>query len=139
MKRFTALFLAAWLVLLMGCAASRQLGRVCGAENWSSVQLVERYDRAGEDAVSISPDRVSPEALRTLLRAAYAKPSHASAQLPVPCIQLFLSCADGTLCTLAVGENGRVILTTHSEGSETVSCWKTESSALYDALLSMIN
>lgn len=37
MKRFTALFLAAWLVLLMGCAASRQLGQVCGAENWSSV------------------------------------------------------------------------------------------------------
>lgn len=139
MKRFTALFLAAWLVLLMGCAASRQLGQVCGAENWSSVQLVERYDRAGEDAVSISPDRVSPEALRTLLRAAYAKLSHASAQLPVPCIQLFLSCADGTLCTLAVGENGRVILTTHSDNKETVSCWKTESSALYDALLSMIN
>ena len=46
MKRLAALFLAAWLVLLMGCAASRQLEQVCGAENWSSVQLVERYDRA---------------------------------------------------------------------------------------------
>ena len=54
MKRFAALFLAAWLVLLMGCAASRQLGQVCGAENWSSVQLVERYDRAGEEAVTLS-------------------------------------------------------------------------------------
>ena len=99
MKRFAALFLAAWLVLLMGCAASRQLGQVCGAENWSSVQLVERYDRAGEEATSRSTDAVSLEALRTLLREAYAKPSHASTQLPVPCIQLFLSCADGTLCT----------------------------------------
>ena len=90
MKRFAALFLAAWLVLLMGCAASRQLGQVCGAENWSSVQL-------------------------------------------------FLSCADGTLCTLAVGANGRVVLTAHSEGSETASYWNTGSSALYDALLSMVN
>ena len=87
MKRFTALFLAAWLVLLMGCAASRQLGQVCGAENWSSVQLVERYDRAGEEATSRSTDAVSLEALRTLLREAYAKPAHASTQLPVPCIQ----------------------------------------------------
>ena len=78
MKRFTALFLAAWLVLLMGCAASRQLGQVCGAENWSSVQLVERYDRAGEEATSRSTDAVSLEALRTLLREAYAKPAHAS-------------------------------------------------------------
>ena len=128
MKRFTALFLAAWLVLLMGCAASRQLGQVCGAENWSSVQLVERYDRAGEEATSRSTDAVSLEALRTLLREAYAKPSHASTQLPVPCIQLFLSCADG-----------RVVLTAHSEGSETASYWNTGSSALYDALLSMVN
>ena len=78
MKRFTALFLAAWLVLLMGCAASRQLGQVCGAENWSSVQLVERYDRAGEEATSRSTDAVSPEALRTLLHEAYAKPAYAS-------------------------------------------------------------
>ena len=70
MKRFAALFLAAWLVLLMGCAASRQLGQVCGAENWSSVQLVERYDRAGEEATSRSTDAVSLEALRTLLREA---------------------------------------------------------------------
>lgn len=101
MKRLAALFLAVWLLLLMGCAASRQLEQVCGAENWSSVQLVERYDRAGEEAVTISPDAVSPEALRALLREAYAKPAYASAQLPVPCIQLFLSCADGTLCTLA--------------------------------------
>ena len=85
MKRFTALFLAAWLVLLMGCAASRQLGQVCGAENWSSVQLVERYDRAGEEATSRSTDAVSPEALRTLLHEAYAKPAYASAQLPVLC------------------------------------------------------
>ncbi len=139
MKRFTALFLAAWLVLLMGCAASRQLEQVCGAENWSSVQLVERYDRAGEEATSRSTDAVSLEALRTLLREAYAKPSHASTQLPVPCIQLFLSCADGTLCTLAVGANGRVVLTAHSEGSETASYWNTGSSALYDALLSMVN
>ena len=51
MKRFAALFLAVWLVLLMGCAASRQLEQVCGAENWSSVQLVERYDRLGEEPV----------------------------------------------------------------------------------------
>ena len=119
MKRFAALFLAAWLVLLMGCAASRQLGQVCGAENWSSVQLVERYDRVGEEATSRSTDAVSLEALR--------------------CIQLFLSCADGTLCTLAVGANGRVVLTAHSEGSETASYWNTGSSALYDALLSMVN
>ena len=82
MKRFAALFLAAWLVLLMGCAASRQLGQVCGAENWSSVQLVERYDRAGEEAVTLSPDAVSLEALRTLLREAYAKPAHASRSFP---------------------------------------------------------
>ena len=68
MKRLAALFLAVWLLLLMGCAASRQLEQVCGAENWSSVQLVERYDRAGEEAVTISPDAVSPEALRALLR-----------------------------------------------------------------------
>ena len=65
--------------------------------------------------------------------------SHASTQLPVPCIQLFLSCEDGTLCTLAVGANGRVVLTAHSEGSETASYWNTGSSALYDALLSMVN
>lgn len=109
------------------------------AENWSSVQLVERYDRAGEEATSRSTDAVSPEALRTLLHEAYAKPAYASAQLPVPCIQLFLSCADGTLCTLAVGANGRVVLTAHSEGSETASYWNTGSSALYDALLSMVN
>lgn len=74
MKRLAALFLAVWLLLLMGCAASRQLEQVCGAENWSSVQLVERYDRAGEEAVTISPDAVSPEALRALLREAYASP-----------------------------------------------------------------
>ena len=55
MKRLAALFLAVWLLLLMGCAASRQLEQVCGAENWSSVQLVERYDRAGEEAVPLSP------------------------------------------------------------------------------------
>ena len=67
MKRLAALFLAVWLLLLMGCAASRQLEQVCGAENWSSVQLVERYDRAGEEAVTLSPDAVSPEALRALL------------------------------------------------------------------------
>ena len=139
MKRFTALFLAAWLVLLMGCAVSRQLGEVCGAENWSSVQLVERYDRTGEEAMPLSPDAVSLEALRALLHEAYAKPGYASAQLPVPCIQLFLSCEDGTLCTLAVGENGRVVLTAHSEGSETASYWNTGSSVLYDALLAMIN
>lgn len=64
----------------------------------------------------LSPDAVSPEALRALLHEAYAKPSYASTQLPVPCIQLFLSCEDGTLCTLAVGENGRVVLTAHSRG-----------------------
>ena len=29
MKRFAALFLAVWLLLLMGCAASRQLEQVC--------------------------------------------------------------------------------------------------------------
>lgn len=63
MKRFAALFLAVWLLLLMGCAASRQLEQVCGAENWSSVQLVERYDRAGEEATSRSTDAVSLEAL----------------------------------------------------------------------------
>lgn len=139
MKRFVALFLAVWLLLLMGCAASRQLEQVCGAENWSSVQLVERYDRTGEEAVTLSPDAVSPEALRALLHEAYAKPAYASAQLPVPCIQLFLSCEDRTLCTLAVGANGRVVLTAHSEGSETASYWNTGSSALYDALLAMIN
>lgn len=139
MKRLAALFLAVWLLLLMGCTASQQLDQACGAEQWSSVQLVERYDRAGEEAVTLSPDAVSPEALRTLLREAYAKPSHASTQLPVPCIQLFLSCADGTLCTLAVGANGRVVLTAHSEGSETASYWNTGSSVLYDALLAMIN
>lgn len=83
--------------------------------------------------------RVSPEALRALLHEAYAKPAYASAQLPVPCIQLFLSCEDGTLCTLAVGANGRVVLSAHSEGSETASYWNTGSSALYDALLAMIN
>lgn len=74
MKRLAALFLAVWLLLLMGCAASRQLEQVCGAENWSSVQLVERYDRAGEEAVTLSPDAVSPEALRALLHEAYASP-----------------------------------------------------------------
>lgn len=131
--------LAIWLLLLMGCAASRQLDQACGAEQWSSVQLVERYDRTGEEAVPLSPDAVSPEALRALLHEAYAKPSYASTQLPVPCIQLFLSCEDRTLCTLAVGENGRVVLTAHSEGSETASYWNTGSSALYDALLAMIN
>lgn len=131
--------LAIWLVLLMGCTASQQLDQAYGAEQWSSVQLVERYDRTGEEAVTISPDAVSPEALRALLHEAYAKPAYASAQLPVPCIQLFLSCADGTLCTLAAGANGRVVLTAHSEGSETASYWNTGSSALYDALLAMIN
>ena len=111
MKYFKISLLLCALCLLCGCAAER----------WSSVQLVERYDRAGEEAVTISPDAVSPEALRALLREAYAKPAYASAQLPVPCIQLFLSCADGTLCTLAAGANGRVVLTAHSEGSETAS------------------
>lgn len=131
--------LAIWLVLLMGCTASQQLDQACGAEQWSSVQLVERYDRTGEEAVPLSPDAVSPEALRALLHEAYAKPAYASAQLPVPCIQLFLSCEDGTLCTLAVGANGRVVLSAHSEGSETASYWNTGSSALYDALLAIIN
>ena len=78
MKRLAALFLAAWLVLLMGCAASRQLGQVCGAENWSSVQLVERYDRTGEEAVTLSPDAVSPEALRALLHEALLRVRTAS-------------------------------------------------------------
>lgn len=82
MKRLAALFLAVWLLLLMGCAASRQLEQVCGAENWSSVQLVERYDRTGEEAMPLSPDAVSLEALRALLHEAYAKPAYASAQLP---------------------------------------------------------
>ena len=131
--------LAAWLVLLMGCAASQQLEQACGAEQWSSVQLVERYDRAGEEAVSISPDTVSLDALRSLLHEASGKPAHASAQLPVPCIQLFLSCEDGTFSTLAVGENGRVVLTAHSGSSETASYWNTGSSALYDALVAMLN
>ena len=70
MKRLAALFLAVWLLLLMGCAASRQLEQVCGAENWSSVQLVERYDRTGEEAVPLSPDAVSPEAAARGIRKA---------------------------------------------------------------------
>lgn len=136
---FAVGLLAVCLLLLMGCTASQQLEQACAAEQWSSVQLVEQYDRAGEEAVSISPDTVSLDALRSLLHEASGKPAHASAQLPVPCIQIFLSCEDGTLCTLAVGENGRVVLTAHSESSETSSYWNTGSSALYDALLSMLN
>ncbi len=139
MKRFAALGLVVWLVLLMGCAASQQLEQVCGAAQWSSVQLIERYNRAGEEAAPVSPDAISLETLQTLLREAPGKPAYASAQLPVPCIQLFLSNTDGTLCTLAVGENGRVVLTTHTGSSEAASYWNTGSSALYDALLSMIN
>ena len=77
--------------------------------------------------MTLSPDAVSPEALRVLLHEAYAKPAYASAQLPVPCIQLFLSCEDRTVCTLAVGANGRVVLTAHSEGSEPASYWNTGS------------
>ena len=76
MKRFAALFLAVWLLLLMGCAASRQLEQVCGAENWSSVQLVERYDRAGEEAVTISPDAVRRRFGRCCAKRTQSPPIH---------------------------------------------------------------
>ena len=74
--------------------------------------------------------------LRELLGSTYVRRSYASMELPVPCVQIFLTADDGAPFTLAVGENGRVILSDHSGSAANSTCWKTDSPALYRSLLS---
>lgn len=78
----------------------------------------------------------APNTLRELLGSTYVRRSYASTALPTPCVQIFLTADDGALFTLAIGENGRVILSDHSGSAANSTCWKTGSSALYRSLLS---
>ena len=73
---------------------------------------------------------------RMVLGSTYVRRSYASMELPVPCVQIFLTADDGALFTLAVGENGRVILSDHSGSAAKDTYWKTDSPALYRSLLS---
>ena len=123
--RFKLLPIFAALLLLCGCGGARTLADVSGCGQWSRVQIIEWYEHGG-----------SPDTLRELLGSTYVRRSYASMELPVPCVQIFLTADGGAPFTLAVGENGRVILTDHSGSAAKSTCWKTDSSALYRSLLS---
>lgn len=134
--RFKLLPIFAALLLLCGCGGARALADVSGCGQWSRVQIIEWYEQGGSAGTQLPADSLSPDTLRKLLGSTYVRRSYASMELPVPCVQIFLTADDGALFTLAVGENGRVILTDHSGSAANSTCWKTDSPALYRSLLS---
>lgn len=134
--RFKLLPIFAALLLLCGCGGARTLADVSGCEQWSKVQIIERYERGGSEGTQLPADSLSPGMLRELLSSTDVRRSYTSTALPIPCVQIFLTADDGALFTLAVGENGRVILSDHSGSAAKSTCWKTDSPALYRTLLS---
>lgn len=134
--RFKLLPIFAALLLLCGCGGARTLADVSGCGQWSRVQIIEWYEQGGSAGTQLPADSLSPDTLRELLGSTYVRRSYASMELPVPCVQIFLTADDGAPFTLAVGENGRVILTDHSGSAANSTCWKTDSPALYRSLLS---
>lgn len=134
--RFKLLPIFAALLLLCGCGGARTLADVSGCGQWDRVQIIEWYEQGGSAGTQLPADSLSPDTLRELLGSTYVRRSYASMELPVPCVQIFLTADDGAPFTLAVGENGRVILTDHSGSAANSTCWKTDSPALYRSLLS---
>ena len=134
--RFKLLPIFATLLLLCGCGGARTLADVSGCGQWDRVQIIEWYEQGGSAGTQLPADSLSPDTLRELLGSTYVKRSYASTALPTPCVQIFLTADDGALFTLAVGENGRVILTDHSGSAAKDTYWKTDSPALYRSLLS---
>ena len=134
--RFKLLPIFAALLLLCGCGGARTLADVSGCGQWSRVQIIEWYEQGGSAGTQLPADSLSPDTLRELLGSTYVRHSYASMELPVPCVQIFLTADDGALFLLAVGENGRVILSDHSGSAAKSTCWKTDSPALYRSLLS---
>lgn len=134
--RFKLLPIFAALLLLCGCGGARTLADVSGCGQWSRVQIIEWYEQGGSAGTQLPADSLSPDTLRELLGSTYVRRSYASMELPVPCVQIFLTADDGALFTLAIGENGRVILSDHSGSAAKDTYWKTGSSALYRSLLS---
>lgn len=134
--RFKLLPIFAALLLLCGCGGARTLADVSGCGQWSRVQIIEWYEHGGSAGTQLPADNLSPDTLRELLGSTYVRRSYASMELPVPCVQIFLTADDGALFTLAIGENGRVILSDHSGSAAKSTCWKTDSPALYRSLLS---
>lgn len=134
--RFKLLPIFAALLLLCGCGGARTLADVSGCGQWSRIQIIEWYEHGGSAGTQLPADSLSPDTLRELLGSTYIRRSYASMELPVPCVQIFLTADDGALFQLAVGENGRVILSDHSGSAAKSTCWKTDSPALYRSLLS---
>ena len=134
--RFKLLPIFAALLLLCGCGGARTLADVSGCGQWDRVQIIEWYEQGGSAGTQLPADSLSPDTLRELLGSTYVRRSYASMELPVPCVQIFLTADDGAPFTLAVGENGRVILSDHSGSAAISTCWKTDSPALYRSLLS---
>lgn len=134
--RFKLLPIFAALLLLCGCGGARTLADVSGCGQWDRVQIIEWYEQGGSAGTQLPADNLSPDTLRELLGSTYVRRSYASMELPVPCVQIFLTADDGAPFTLAVGENGRVILSDHSGSAAKSTCWKTDSPALYRSLLS---
>ena len=134
--RFKLLPIFAALLLLCGCGGARTLADVSGCGQWDRVQIIEWYEQGGSAGTQLPADSLSPDTLRELLGSTYVRRSYASMELPVPCVQIFLTADDGALFPLAVGENGRVILSDHSGSAAKDTYWKTGSPALYRSLLS---
>ena len=134
--RFKLLPIFAALLLLCGCGGARTLADVSGCGQWSRVQIIEWYEHGGSAGTQLPADSLSPDTLQELLGSTYVRRSYASMELPVPCVQIFLTADDGAPFTLAIGENGRVILSDHSGSAAKSTCWKTDSPALYRSLLS---
>ena len=134
--RFKLLPIFAALLLLCGCGGARTLADVSGCGQWSRVQIIEWYEHGGSAGTQLPADSLSPDTLRELLGSTYVRRSYASMELPVPCVQIFLTADDGAPFTLVVGENGRVILSDHSGSAAKDTYWKTDSPALYRSLLS---
>ena len=134
--RFKLLPIFAALLLLCGCGGARTLADVSGCGQWDRVQIIEWYEQGGSEGTQLPADSLSPDTLRELLGSTYVRRSYASMALPTPCVQIFLTADDGAPFTLAVGENGRVILSDHSGSAAKSTCWKTDSPALYRSLLS---
>ena len=107
-----------------------------GCGQWDRVQIIEWYEHGGSAGTQLPADSLSPNTLRELLGSTYVRRSYVSMELPVPCVQIFLTADDGALFPLAVGENGRVILSDHSGSAAKDTYWKTDSPALYRSLLS---
>ena len=134
--RFKLLPIFAALLLLCGCGGARTLADVSGCGQWDRVQIIEWYEQGGSAGTQLPADSLSPDTLRELLGSTDVRRSYASTALPTPCVQIFLTADDGALFTLAIGENGRVILSDHSGSAAKSTCWKTDSPALYRSLLS---